>query len=138
MQSNDIVEPSDMTNISDNSTALFHLFETNIENDSKIQQLIPNAKRLILGIPTIEINTIIVVFESSTYEDVLLKDNYLSQLGTTFFHNLENVKVKQAIHEIHPCHQKDPLLLNIRHTIVDDCDIFTAFYRNQIYSSCNT
>ncbi|CAF4573225.1 unnamed protein product, partial [Didymodactylos carnosus] len=62
MQSNDIVEPSDMTNISDNSTALFHLFETNIENDSKIQQLIPNAKRLILGIPTIEINTIIVVF----------------------------------------------------------------------------
>ncbi|CAF1443682.1 unnamed protein product, partial [Didymodactylos carnosus] len=73
---NDIVEPSDKATADNNPNALFHLFESNIENELKMQELVPHAKRLIVGIPAVEINTIIVSFESSAYDEVTLKDNY--------------------------------------------------------------
>jgi hypothetical protein len=93
---------------------------------------------LIVGIPAVDINTIIVSYELSEYQDVTLDENYLTQLGTTFLFNLEHVKVQQALHTIHPLHQDEPLLLNIRHTILNDIDIFTATFNSAIFASCHT
>lgn len=93
---------------------------------------------MIVGIPAIDINTIIVRYEPSEYLDVVLDDNYLAQLGTTFLFHLENVAVKQAVHTIQPVHQNEPVLLNIRHTILNDIDIFTTTFNNAIFASCHT
>jgi hypothetical protein len=93
---------------------------------------------LIVGVPAVDINTIIVRYDLSNYEEVTLGQNYLTQLGTSFLFNLENVKVKQALHNIHPLHQEQPILLNIRHTIINDIDIFTAIFNSAIFASCHT
>jgi hypothetical protein len=93
---------------------------------------------LVVGVPAVDINTVIVRYDLSQYEEVTLNENYLTQLGTTFLFNLENVKVKQALHTIQPLHQDQPILLNIRHTILNDIDIFTATYNNAIFASCHT
>jgi hypothetical protein len=94
--------------------------------------------RLVVGIPAVDINTVIVRYELSEYQEVTLDENYLTQLGMTFLFNLEHVKVKQALHNIHPLHQDDPILLNIRHTILNDIDIFTATFNSAIFASCHT
>ncbi len=94
--------------------------------------------RLVVGVPAVDINTIIVRYELSEYQDVTLDENYLTQLGTTFLFNLEHVKVKQALHSIQPLHQEEPILLNIRHTILNDIDIFTATFNSAIFASCHT
>ena len=94
--------------------------------------------RLVAGIPAVDINTIIVRYDQGKYDDVTLDQNYLTQLGTTFLFNLEQVKVKQALHSIHPLHQDEPILLNIRHTILNDIDIFTATFNSAIFASCHT
>lgn len=93
---------------------------------------------MIVGLPAVDINTVIVRYDLSAYEDVILDQNYLTHLGTTFLFNLENVKVKQAIHTIQPMHQDQPILLNIRHTILNDIDIFTATFNSAIFASCHT
>ena len=64
--------------------------------------------------------------------------NYPSLLGTTFLFNLENVQVKQAQHIIQPLHQDDPILLNIRHTLLNDIHVFTATFAGAIFASCHT
>jgi len=93
---------------------------------------------LLVGVPAVDINTIIVRYDLSQYEEVTLDQNYLTQLGTTFLFNLEKVKVKQALHTIQPLHQDEPVLLKIRHTILNDIDIFTATFNNAIFASCHT
>jgi hypothetical protein len=94
--------------------------------------------RIVVGLPAVDINTIIVRYDITEYEEVTLDQNYLTQLGTTFLFNLDNVKVKQALHNIQPIHQEQPVLLNIRHTIINDIDIFTATFNNAIFASCHT
>ena len=94
--------------------------------------------RLVVGVPAVDINTIIVRYDLTEYNEVLLDQNYLTQLGTTFLFNLEQVKVKQALHTIQPLHQDQPILLNIRHTILNDVDIFTATFNSAIFASCHT
>ena len=94
--------------------------------------------RLIVGVPAVDINTVIVRYDVTEYEEVTLDQNYLTQLGTTFLFNLENVKVKQALHNIQPLHQDQPNLLQIRHTILNDIDIFTATFNSAIFASCHT
>jgi hypothetical protein len=93
---------------------------------------------LVVGVPAVDINTIIVRYDLSEYTEVTLDQNYLTQLGTSFLFNLENVKVQQALHTIHPLHQEEPVLLNIRHTILNDIDIFTATFNSAIFASCHT
>jgi len=122
----------------DDPSALYTIFEKTIEQASPLRNFVPNAKRVIVGIPAVDINTVIVRYDSSEYEEVTLGSNYLTQLGTTFLFNLENVKVKQAIHNIYPLHQEQPVLLNIRHTILNDIDIFTATFNSAIFASCHT
>lgn len=46
--------------------------------------------------------------------------------------------MKQALHSIIPAHQDQPTLLNIRHTIIDDINIFTATFNSAIFASCHT
>ncbi|CAF4321565.1 unnamed protein product [Rotaria magnacalcarata] len=93
---------------------------------------------LIVGIPAVDINTIIVRYDAVEYEEVTLDKNYLALLGTSFLFDLEDVRVQQALHIIRPVHQDDPILLNIRHTILNDIDIFTATLNNAIFASCHT
>ncbi|CAF5015459.1 unnamed protein product [Rotaria sp. Silwood1] len=122
----------------DDSSALFYLYDKNVERDSVLREIVPNVKRLVVGIPAIDINTVIVRYDTSEYEEVTLDQNYLAQLGTTFLFNLENLKAQQASHNITPVHQEEPILLNIRHTIINDIDIFTATFDNAIFASCHT
>ena len=85
-----------------------------------------------------DINTVIVRLEAVRYEEVKLDHNYLAQLGPSFLFNLENVSVNQAMHKIIPCHQEDPLLLNIRHTLLNDIHMFTATLNSAIFASCHS
>lgn len=94
--------------------------------------------RLVVGIPAIDINTVIVRLEAEEYKEVKLDANYTAQLGPTFLFNLENVQVNQAMHKIIPAHQDDPLLLNVRHTLLNDIHIFTATFNEAIFASCHT
>ena len=94
--------------------------------------------RLVVGIPVIDINTVIVRYNTTEYQEVMLDQNNLAQLGTTFLFNLENFRVRQALHNIRPLHQDDPILLNIRHTIINDINIFTATFSSAIFASCHT
>lgn len=152
------VQAANQSTGEDDPTALYYIFDKDIERDSPLHQLVPNAKRyvavfwwlkgtadacfsirrLIAGVPAVDINTVIVRLEFSSYEETLLDTNYLAQLGPTFLFNLENVKVKQALHNIQPIHQDQPILLNIRHTIINDIDIFTATFNSAIFASCHT
>lgn len=122
----------------DDPSALYILYDSSLANDSPLKGLVPNAKRLAVGVPAVDINTIIVRYEAKDYEEVTLDQNYLNQLGTTFLFNLENVKVKQALHNIQPLHQDEPNLLHIRHTVLNDINIFTATYNSAIFASCHT
>ncbi|CAF0838521.1 unnamed protein product [Rotaria sordida] len=122
----------------DDPNALYYVYEKDIEQDSVLREIVPDAKRLVVGIPTIDVNTINVRYEVSEYQEVVLDQNYLTQLGTTFLFNLEHVTVKQAMHTIQPVHQDEPILLNIRHSILHDIDIFTATFNNAIFASCHT
>ncbi|CAF0765997.1 unnamed protein product [Adineta ricciae] len=122
----------------DEAGALYYLLNKPIDHSSPISRIVPKARRLAVGIPAIDINTVIVRYEAVDYEDVTLGQNYLTQLGTSFLFNLENVKVRQALHSILPVHQEQPTLLNIRHTIINDIDIFTATFNSAIFASCHT
>ena len=104
-----------------------------VEYDSSLRSC-----RLVAGVPAVDINTIIVRLGSSAYADAVLDQNYLNKLGTTFLFNLENIKVQQALHNIQPIHQDEPILLNIQHTIINDIDIFTATFNSAIFASCHT
>jgi hypothetical protein len=94
--------------------------------------------RLVVGVPAADIDSIIVRLDSSPYSLVNLPTNYLAQLGPTFLFNLENVQAEQALHSIQPVHQELPVLLNIRHTIVNDIHIFTATFNDTIFASCHS
>ncbi|UJR26646.1 hypothetical protein I4U23_007963 [Adineta vaga] len=117
---------------------LYYIFNKALDPSSPFVKMIPKARRLVVGIPAIDINTIIVRYEAADYEDVILGQNYLTQLGTSFLFNLETVKVRQALHSILPIHQEQPTLLNVRHTIINDIDIFTATFNSAIFASCHT
>ncbi|CAF2620685.1 unnamed protein product [Rotaria sp. Silwood2] len=124
--------------VDDDPKALYYLYDKNVEQNSILREIAPSVKRLVVGIPALDINTIIVRYDLTEYQEVILDQNYVTQLGTTFLFNLENVSVQQAVHNIQPLHQDEPILLNIRHTFVHDIDIFTATFNNVIFASCHT
>ncbi|CAF0952548.1 unnamed protein product [Adineta steineri] len=122
----------------DESGGLYFLFNKAIDQYSVLRQMVPTAKRLTIGISAMDVNTVIVRYDASQYEEATLDTNYLTQLGTSFLFNLENVKVRQALHSILPVHQDQPTLLNIRHTILNEIDIFTATFNSAIFASCHS
>ncbi|CAF3641528.1 unnamed protein product [Rotaria socialis] len=132
------VQAANSSTAEDDPTALYHIFETVITADSPLRKLLSTANSLIVGVPAVDINTIIVRYDPVEYEEVTLDKNYLAQLGTSFLFNLEDVRVQQALHIIRPVHQDDPILLNIRHTVLNDIDIFTATLNSAIFASCHT
>jgi len=52
----------------DDPTALFVIYDTAIQQGSGLRQFVPNAKSLVVGVPAVDINTIIVRYDLSQYE----------------------------------------------------------------------
>lgn len=132
------VHAANHTTGEDNPSALYHLFEKTLDEHSNLRALVPHAKKLVVGVPAMDINTVIVRLEAVHYDLIKLDTNYLAQLGPSFLFNLENVQVHQAMHKIIPSHQEDPVLLNIRHTLLNDTHIFTATFNKAIFASCHS
>lgn len=97
-----------------------------------------SSNRLVVGIPLHTINTLSIRLEAAEYETVVLDKNYLSQLGTTFLFNLENVAIQQGLHKILSIHEDNQVLMNIRHSIINDVHVFTATSDGSIFASCHS